>query len=292
MKNAMGCLGLLAVLAEPALAPSIARACSPDCSRLSPIGTEEAPVHLPANGVFISPPYDSGPTRELTIVRTRAGASETRTVMFEYGNLQLADVEAGDRLVLSMTTSSCGAMSTVIDVTPAAPLPTRLGVLEVEASRRATIPVWDDRGGCTSDLVASVAPFTVTLDPSFEPWRDAMSWEQVTIDGAHATGGSDERIAHRYVYTPCEARLPSQSTGGTPDPGVGAHRLLVTAHLRGFTETFSTNEEMFALSCDGGPTCSATLTRRPTRAPWLFAMASLALVPLRTGVRRIRARAR
>ncbi len=186
----IGTVIVIAAMAEPVTA----LACSPSCGGLVPRGTAEAPAHLPANGVFVTPPYTTSAT-DFTIVRTRAGASETLTIPFEYRGVLITDVRPGDRLVVSVMSSCTSSMdSTVIEVTAEAPLPTVLGVLEVEASRPTPVAVWDNRGACTSELASSVAPFTVTLDPSVEPWRDAL-WQSAVVDGAGWSETSDDDVS-------------------------------------------------------------------------------------------------
>lgn len=274
-------IGSMTALASMAV-PSAALACSPACPTLVPLGTESDPVHLPANGVFVVPPYTSA--SEILVDRTRAGARETSSHAFEYGGILLTDVEAGDRLVVSVMSSCAGAMtSTVIDVTPAAPLPTQLGLLEVEASRRTLVAVWDNRGWCSSDLASTAAPFTVTFDESIEPWRDALV-ETTLVDDAPWWGPSDPRVAPRFVFTACEPRLESQMGG--PDLPVGAHRLRVRGSLRGLEGTFDTNEESIHLSCDAGPSCAATPTQRPLDTTWMLGLGGLVTIALRSRRRR------
>lgn len=237
-----GSLTAVAALADP---PSVL-ACSPPCAGLLPYGTDASPAHLPANGVFVVPPYTVA--TPLDVVRTRDGVSEAVTYPLQPGGTWLTDVHAGDRLVVSaMSTCAGGAsISSVIVVTPEAPIPTELGVLEVEASRPTPVAVWDNRGACTSDLVSTAAPFTVTLDARVEPWSDALV-ETLLVDDEPWWGTSDPRVAERFVFTACEPRLESQVGG--PDLPVGAHRLRVRGSLRGFDATFDTNEETFELDC-------------------------------------------
>jgi len=269
-KCLIGTVIVVAAMAEPVTA----LACSPSCGGLEPHGTAEAPAHLPANGVFVTPPYTTSAT-DFTIVRTRAGASETLTIPFEYRGVLITDVRPGDRLVVSVMSSCTSSMdSTVIEVTAEAALPTVLGVLEVEASRPTPVAVWDNRGGCTSDLASTAAPFTVTLDASVEPWRDALT-ETVLVDDAPWWGASDARVAPRFVFTACEPSLESQVGG--PDLPLGAHRLRVQGSLRGLEGTFVSNEETFHLDCASGASCTAAApTHRPLRGPWLLALASIA----------------
>lgn len=272
-----------ATMAATAMEPSVAQACSPPCDGLTPLGTEAAPVHLPANGVFVVPPYTS--STEFVVVRTRGGASETLTYPFAYAGIRLTDVEPGDRLEVSVMSSCAGGMTTtVIDVTPAAPIPTQLGVLEVEASRPMPVAVWDNRGACTSDLASTVAPYTVTHDPSIEPWRDALI-ETVFVDDAPWGTVRDPRIASRFVFTACEPRLESQMGG--PDLPVGAHRLRIEGSLRGLEGTFPTNETPFELHCTAASAgCSATPSPRPLDGGWALCVAAVALTLVRARVRR------
>lgn len=268
MNNAIGSLFALLLLSEP----SSAEACSPRCGNpFAPLGTMEAPAHLPANGVFVGVmTVSTGHSSEITLVRMRAGETETRLLGASYRGGLIPDVLPGDRLVLSTTTGCSGGESTtVIDVTEEAPLPTQLGVLEVEASRLAEVAVWDNRGGCTSDLASAAAPYTLTLDPSVEPWADALV-QSPNVDDAPWWGPEDATVAPRFVFAACEEPLESQV--GVQGASVGAHRLRIDAQLRGFEFTLSSNEEMFSLDCaPPSSSCSAATPRRFDGG--LFAMA-------------------
>ena len=273
MKNALGSLFALLLLAEP----SSAEACSPACGNpFAPLGTMEAPAHLPANGVFVSVMSVSTSLSEITLVRTRAGENETRLLGASYRGGLIPDVLPGDRLVLSTTTGCSGGVSTtVIDVTDEAPLPTQLGVLEVEASRLAEVAVWDNRGACTSDLSSAAAPYTLTLDPSLAPWADALV-QTSKVDDAVWWGPDDATVAPRFVFAACEEPLESQE--GVQGLSVGGHRLRIDAQIRGFDFTLSSNEEMFSLDCAPPPSgCSAATPRRPDGGYFAMAFGVLAV---------------
>ena len=109
MKNAAWCLFALMCMGEP----SRAQACSPSCGNpFEPLGTAEAPAHLPANGVFVGVrSVSSGPLSEITLVRTRAGETETRLLGALYRGGLIPDVLPGDRLVLSTNTGCSGEKS-------------------------------------------------------------------------------------------------------------------------------------------------------------------------------------
>ena len=270
MKNAMGCLLALGLLA----APSEAEACSPICGSIFPAGTDAAPAHLPANGVFVDS-FSGTSSSEITVVRLRGGETETRS-LGTGSRVQITDVVAGDRLTVSA--SACGLM-TVIDVTPEAPVPTALGVLYIEASRPVPVAVWDNRGGCTSDLGSTAAPFTLTLDPSAEPWADALIQAPV-VDGTPWYETRDASVAERFVFTACEEPLPSQN--GLQGVGEGDHRLRIDASVRGMDVMVSSNEEAFSLTCMGASSsCSAAMPRRLEGGLFAMAFAALAMVAVR-----------
>jgi hypothetical protein len=275
MKNATCWLFALMCMAEP----SPAEACTLRCGNpFAPLGTIGAPAHLPANGVFVGVmSVSTAPLSEVTLERTRAGVTETRLLGASYRGGVIPDVAPGDRLVLSTITGCSGGVSTtVIDVTEAAPLPTQLGVLEVEASRLAEVAVWDNGGACTSDLASAVAPYTVTLDSSAEPWADALV-QSARVDDAPWWGREDALVAPRFVFAACEAPLESQV--GLESVSVGAHRLRVDAQLRGFDLTLSSNEEMFSLECAATPnaSCSVATPRRARGGLFTMTLTVLAM---------------
>lgn len=284
MKHAIGSLFALMLVMEPASA----EACSPLCGNpFAPAGTLEAPAHLPVNGVYVGvTSVSSGPSSEITLVRTRGGERETRTLDASFRGGLIPDVLPGDRLVLSMTTGCSGGVivSTVIDVTEEAPLPTQLGVLEVETSRLADVAVWDNRGGCTSNLASAAAPYTLTLDPSIEPWVDALV-QSPKVDDAPWWGTDDATVAPRFVFAACEEPLESQT--GLRAASVGAHRLRIDAELRGLDHTLSSNEEMFSLDCAPPSSgCAAATPRRLDGGLFAMAFGVLAVVAVRVRQKR------
>lgn len=267
------------------MAPSSASACSPACSgAVFPAGTDAAPAHLPANGAFVS--VSAPGLLQLDVERTRAGATSTFTIDLSTSALAYAipDAQPGDRLRIHGSYSCYPGfpatdITTVLAVTDTAPLPTALGVLEVEASRVTSVAVFDNRGGCTSDLSAAVAPYTLTLDASAVPWADAITL-QPFVDGSSWYGVDDARVAPDFVFAHCAEPLPSQSPVSDTTPG--EHRLRVQASLRGFDTPISTDEVPFELSCAqpsaGGcavPATTGGLARTSTGALALLALAIL-----------------
>ena len=158
-------------------------------------------------------------------------------------------------------------MTSVIEVTPVAPLPTALGVLEVSASRNQAVAVWDASGSCTSDLASTVAPYTFVLDPALAPWADAIDLALV-LDGTHWSDVGDVIEQPSFVFARCEEPLPSQTD--VHDAALGEHVLRMDGALRGLGLTVASNTETFSLQCmaPGGASCTAA-PPRTTHTPVL-----------------------
>ncbi len=258
--------------------PSPALACTLACrATFAPTGTIAAPAHLPANGAYVAMVAGSAP--QLTIVRTRAGVTTTTTVDTVGGLAGVAllpDAQAGDHFQVSAELTCGGGpvsnrATTEVEITDVVPLPTELGVVEVDVSRTLPVAVWDDRGGCTSDLRSAVATYTLALDPALDPWRDALVLTPM-LDEHAWYGASDGRIGPSFVYAPCDAPLPSQTDPGGTTPG--RHTLRIQGALRGLDTTITTDTAELELTCaatgGGNGGCSTASTPRPSGAPLTF----------------------
>lgn len=190
----------------------------------------------------------------------------------------LPDVAAGDHVVLTFT-SACDrtVVTSVIDITPVAPLPTTLGVLEVSASHNQPVAVWDNRGACTSDLAATVVPYTFALDSSIAPWADAIELTPM-LDGSRWSEVSDARVAPHFIFARCEAPLPSQVD--LRDAALGEHTLRMDGSIRGLNVTLASNTETLALQCasSSGASCSAQAPAQPSS--WFAVLSMLAVTTL------------
>ncbi len=245
----MRCGITIALLVLAALHPAPASACSRICGeRFAPLGNDAYPAHLPSNGVFVRPPRESGDVVSVVIVR--GDVEETREI--PNGEIvEVPDVEVGDRIRLTVQLE-CGPRffeSTVVEVTAAAALPTALGQLALEPSRRTIIEVLDDGGSCTTDLPVSVAPFEITLDEALGPWRDALE-QTVVVDDDPWVEARDPAVDRRFVYAACETPTTRQHPTDLP---LGAHRLRLEGRLRGVGPVLVSNEEPFVLGCDIPP---------------------------------------
>lgn len=229
------------------------------CSRIlctetiAPLGNDTQPAHLPVNGVFIgAPPARTGTT--ISVVIDRGGVEMTRSIEPALV-VEIPDVEVGDRVRVSVERECGGTTSTVLDVTAFAPIPTELGTLALATPRRTVIEVRDDRGSCTSDFRVSVAPFSLVLDPSVEPWRDALI-ETVRVDDASWPPSHDAAVESRFVYGACEEPTSTQR----PTPlSLGSHRMRIEAVVRGVAHGLTTTEERFVLGCDIPPGTDAAV---------------------------------
>lgn len=205
--------------------------------------------------------------------RTRSGVTEVRSLgMSRWEPVALPEVAPGDHVVVSFT-NGCNStvVTSVIDVTPVAPLPTTLGVVEVSASHNQPVAVWDNRGACTSDLASTVAPYTFALDPSIAPWADAIELTPM-LDGSPWSEVSDVRVAPHFIFARCEAPLPSQVD--LRDATLGEHTLRIDGSIRGLNVTLASNTETLALQCasSSGASCSAHAPAQPSSK---FAMLSI-----------------
>ncbi len=244
-------------------APPRAHACSlaPCTARLAPLGNDAHPAHLPVNGVFVGAP-PARPGSSVSVVIERGGSEETRSIEPALV-VEIPDVREGDRVHVRMESECGGVLSTVIDITAFAPIPTLLGTLVVASSRRTVIEVRDDGGSCTSDLAVSVAPFSLVLDPSVEPWRDALI-ETVLVDDAPWPESYDVAVESRFVYGACEQPSPLQR----PTPlSLGSHRLRIEGRLRGVAPARTTSDETFVLGCEIPPGTDAAVMSDGSMTP-------------------------
>lgn len=261
-------------------APAPASACSLVCGvALAPLGTSTLPARLPVNGVFVAVPDGGGAVTAATVERTRAGVTETLTLVVDGPVLAIPDPQVDDRLTVTASLS-CGRApvpeTTFLHVMPAAPIPTSLGLLEVEPSHLAPVAVWDNRGACTSDLGSTVAPYALELDPSLAPWADALVLRAM-LDDASWNETPDARVAPHFVFARCADVLPSQSAH---DAARGEHRLRIEGTLRGVDGTLRSNEVTFELTCTGtggGSGGCATAPPGRSRAGSVAAIVALAL---------------
>jgi hypothetical protein len=267
-----------------------AAACSPPfCPATGPLpaGTDEAPAHLPANGVTILLGWPSMATSGSTLVveRLRAGVSAMLPVDPTAALITIDDAAAGDVLHVTMTYecfgSSAQTSTTVIEVTDPAALPTELGRVDVSAPRRAPVDVWDNRGSCTSPIDSVRAEYSLVTDAAAAPWSDALVVTTFVDEAPWQTTQGDE-AGSGFVFEACAAPLPSQSF---EDVGAGPHRIRMEAAVRGTDVVVSSDEATVVLDCAaaGGGGCSVTPGRS---APSLWLSGLGFVIALRRSRRR------
>lgn len=248
-------------------------ACSTSCwpGAFVPGDNTTVPANLPV--LIWMPTEDSGSHRLENVSLTRLdtgallGFNATRQDNGHYHIVPLQPLEAGVqyRLVDSSACFSGTGPRSTFTVTPAAPLPTRLGTLSPDFPEFAQQRLATAAGSCDVEAFVKRADVVLVYDAEAEPWRDVLHiathvdgqrwWALSTILQRPAPGASWIGRGVDRVYTVCE----NLSDFGSPsiDLPSGAHEVQMRASLPGTTLALASDVawvllECAGLDCDGG----------------------------------------
>jgi hypothetical protein len=164
-----------------------------------------------------------------------------------------AALAPGDRLVFEADQSPCSAdiLSATFTLTPVAPAPAMLGVLNVKLARQ-WLEIATSAGTCTTDVDAASADLSVSLSAAAEPFKDVVSYQLVLDDqpDVGASVGLDRGAAR--VYAPC-----GSDPGLADSTSTGPHRAFMRATMGDGTRV-ATAEVAFTLDCSGAAPASST----------------------------------
>lgn len=206
------------------------------------------------------------PARELTLVRTwlppRTAANGDA---LPGGVLLGVPLVAGQRVhVEAADTCAIGGRGPFVAsvvVTPASPVPTRLGSLSATAPARGPLTLASDGGGCSRERQTVYVDVQLELHSSAEPWADLLLYE-TRVDGrpyaaaASAIHGPPPHVSWRgrgtdRLFALCEGAgaSPDEAAGLAP----GDHEVQLIARLPGSDTRITSDTIQVALVCPSGP---------------------------------------
>ncbi|MET0390955.1 MAG: hypothetical protein ABW321_33600 [Polyangiales bacterium] len=172
-----------------------------------------------------------------------------------------ATLEAGRRYrvqELGEDDDPCDGYSVEFDVSKAAPLPERLGILELTTEREGCVAVSTGTSICIDKMPAAYRHARLVYDDLAAPWQPLLLLQLVVDDEPWQPGhlSSPSRYApvigeaSTVVLTEC-----AWPEGHPRGPGIpaalreGVHSARVEARVPGVTQTVATAEQAFALCC-------------------------------------------
>ncbi len=252
----------------------------PPCENgfLVPLGDA---VHVPANApgfwwrasrdsdaatseaVTVTRVGDEGvPATELEVTRTWVPPGVSATGEARPGGVLLGlalqagerlHVEAGDACVIG----GRAPFTASVAVTPAAPVPTRLGSLSASAPVRGPLAVASDGGGCSRERQTVYADVMLELHPVAQPWADLLLYE-TRVDGALYTAAASaihgppphvswQGRGRDRIFALCEgaAAGPQEAVGVS----AGAHEVQLIARLPGSDTRIASDTVRVELTC-------------------------------------------
>jgi hypothetical protein len=172
---------------------------------------------------------------------------------FAFALTPMAALAPGDHVVFEADQSPCGTdtLSATFTLTPAAPLPTTLGTLNVSLSR-ARLEVATSAGTCVTTVDAASANFSISLSAAAEPFQDVASYRLILDDQPEFGAADGLPRGEARVYASCD-RTP----GIVDNVPTGPHRAFLRATLADGTHV-DTPEVMFTLDCGEVPAASTS----------------------------------
>jgi hypothetical protein len=255
----LGCLLTLAVIASHELN---ARACSFPCSSILLPAGGVVPANIPAISFDA---YVGWAPVELALTETLPDGSEVAVPLTIEGGVARLGRElvpgasyrahyVGDKDACSYSHPGVTFLAGA-----AAPLPTRLGTIEIDPPQYGTRSVFlNTSPACyrTGDAVARRV--RVVLDPEVQPWAEVLvvvwrvegTWPALTDLNTWLSGGWLSATSDAEVFRACGEPTKDDLSGLPEGLAAGTHTVLATAHLVGSAEQFSASAE-FEIACRG-----------------------------------------
>lgn len=254
------------LLAVVSVAPRRADACSaPSCwpSFAVPKNGATVPANLPA--FWWMPGSTQGVTADagaLTLVNVDGGANVPFTYVSDGGTHLVvpAMLEPGEQYEFNdgfACGGGFGGVSARVTVSPAAPLPTSLGTLQVDGQLIGTLTVMTRGGSCSEAITAAQRKALLQASVEAQPWLDVFFFEMV-VDGVTWApssslvaspnyGGSWKGRGEDLFYRRCSAATSMWAESGLSE---GTHQAVLRAWVPGTDVVLSTPPVSFVMSCD------------------------------------------
>ena len=261
-------LFLAAVTSLVAAAPSVADACSPPpCwpSFFTPGNGTTVPANLPAIHWRPGSGFGTGPSDPSKVVLVNAAApnralpfTATKLPDGAYAIVPDRPLTAGSTYVITDQTI-CGTMpmTSMFQVTAAAPLPTELGALAETENLIGPLQLASSGGACSAEVDAHRIGIELQLVAAASAWRDVLHFETL-VDGQVWTasrsapsvvppGASWSGRGIDLLYRVCKTADDSVSEG----LATGAHEVVLRATLPGSTTVVESSPLAVDIECTG-----------------------------------------